>query len=344
MLGKKSYKTAWYLCHRIRAAMAAAQDRPKLGGTIEVDETFVGGRNRGHQFKPGIRRVLNRSLLDSSTWGRWTTPLLSRFRCKSGTLAKYIRENVSKDVDVIMTDEFGDTLKPCMMPEYSILESKNLTLHSVSQRSAVLFGRSSPYFLQHNLYYDLRRGTFSPSLFQLFALSRISNYRLFDWMRVFGFDIEAIPRLQIRLSSARTILLDSSLDDPNSLVPWLHDSRAGLPPTSVIPFSQVLEWTSPRRLATFAALKDKGFLYARIGYQDALAFPELLAGSIVRINPRSAAEALQELNSDISKRLFLVEHSKGLVCCHIRCDGNGDIPVLGATFTSKPPTGLAVQD
>ena len=140
----------------------------------------------------------------------------------------------------------------------SILESKNLTLHSVSQRSAVLFGRSSPYFLQHNLYYDLRRGTFSPSLFQLFALSRISNYRLFDWMRVFGFDIEAIPRLQIQLSSARTILLDSSLDDPNSLVPWLHDSRAGLPPTSVIPFSQVLEWTSPRRLATFAALERQG--------------------------------------------------------------------------------------
>lgn len=210
----------------------------------------------------------------------------------------------------------------------SILDSKNLTLHHVSQRTAILFGRSSRLYIPHNLYYDLRDGTFSPSVFQLFTLSRISNYRLFDWMRVFGFDIEAIPRLQIQLSSARTILLDSSLDDPNSPVPWLHDSRAGLPLASVIPFSQALEWTSPRRLATFAALKDKGFLYARIGYQDALAFPELLAGSIVRINPGNAAEALRELNSDISKRLFLVEHSKGLVCCHVRCDGNGHIAIV----------------
>ena len=120
----------------------------------------------------------------------------------------------------------------------SILESKNLTLHSVSQRSAVLFGRSSPYFLPHNLYYDLRRGTFSPSLFQLFALSRISNYRLIDWMRGVWFSYRAIPRLQIQLSSPRTILLDSSLDDPNSRFRWLRGSRGGIPAPSVAPLSQ----------------------------------------------------------------------------------------------------------
>ena len=32
-----SYKTAWYLCHRIRAAMSEAQWEP-LEGTVEVDE------------------------------------------------------------------------------------------------------------------------------------------------------------------------------------------------------------------------------------------------------------------------------------------------------------------
>src|SRR5438045_6388412 len=41
-----SYKTAWYLCHRIRAAMKVA-DATLLDGTVEVDETYVGGRNRG---------------------------------------------------------------------------------------------------------------------------------------------------------------------------------------------------------------------------------------------------------------------------------------------------------
>src|SRR5215471_15743649 len=42
MLGV-SYTTAWYLCHRIRAAMKAVMPEP-LDGTVEVDETYVGGR------------------------------------------------------------------------------------------------------------------------------------------------------------------------------------------------------------------------------------------------------------------------------------------------------------
>ncbi|MPZ50900.1 MAG: IS1595 family transposase [Dehalococcoidia bacterium] len=41
-----SYKTAWYLCHRIRAAMKDAA-APLLSGIVEVDETYVGGKVRG---------------------------------------------------------------------------------------------------------------------------------------------------------------------------------------------------------------------------------------------------------------------------------------------------------
>jgi transposase-like protein len=40
---KISYKTAWYLCHRIREAMNEVH-KEKLDGTVEVDETYVGGK------------------------------------------------------------------------------------------------------------------------------------------------------------------------------------------------------------------------------------------------------------------------------------------------------------
>ena len=43
---KVAYKTAWYLCHRIRAAMKDADTEP-LEGTVEVDETWVGGKAKG---------------------------------------------------------------------------------------------------------------------------------------------------------------------------------------------------------------------------------------------------------------------------------------------------------
>lgn len=105
MLGKKSYKTAWYLCHRIRAAMVAAEDRPKLTGTIEVDETFVGGKQRGSQFKPGNPECKKEVVIGIRQRGG-ELRFFHAADVKSGTLAKYIRENVSEDVDVIMTDEF----------------------------------------------------------------------------------------------------------------------------------------------------------------------------------------------------------------------------------------------
>src|SRR5207244_4900902 len=40
-----SYKTAWYLCHRIRKAMEEVNAAP-LSGTVEIDETWIGGKVR----------------------------------------------------------------------------------------------------------------------------------------------------------------------------------------------------------------------------------------------------------------------------------------------------------
>ena len=51
-MGFGSYKTAWLMCHKVRTALM--QDIDKLGGIVEVDETFVGGlaKNR-HWDKRG---------------------------------------------------------------------------------------------------------------------------------------------------------------------------------------------------------------------------------------------------------------------------------------------------
>ena len=61
-----SYKTAWYLCHRIRKAMEEATDNePKFNGIVEVDETYVGGkydkrRKRGPWEKQAVIGLLQR--------------------------------------------------------------------------------------------------------------------------------------------------------------------------------------------------------------------------------------------------------------------------------------------
>jgi transposase-like protein len=100
-----SYKTAWYLCHRIRAAMATAE-KQMLDGKLEMDETFIGARQRGHQHKPGHPEC-KKQVVFGIKQRDGELRFFHAEDVKSGTLAQYIKENVSEDVEVIMTDEFN---------------------------------------------------------------------------------------------------------------------------------------------------------------------------------------------------------------------------------------------
>jgi len=97
-----SYKTAWYLCHRIRAAMKEA-DQPMLDGTVEMDETYVGGKNRGGGQGA---RLANKEVVIGLRQRNGDLRFFHAEDAKSGTLARYIRENVSTDVEVLITDSF----------------------------------------------------------------------------------------------------------------------------------------------------------------------------------------------------------------------------------------------
>jgi hypothetical protein len=48
-----TYKCAWFLTHRIRYAMQETGEVPKLQGTAEIEETYVGGKVKGKSVKAG---------------------------------------------------------------------------------------------------------------------------------------------------------------------------------------------------------------------------------------------------------------------------------------------------
>lgn len=57
-----TYKTAWFMCHRIREAMDGATGNDPLGGpnkVVEADETFVGGKARNRAFRaPAAKKAV----------------------------------------------------------------------------------------------------------------------------------------------------------------------------------------------------------------------------------------------------------------------------------------------
>ncbi len=96
-VGIGSYKTAWYLCHRIRAAMQEAETM--LDGTVEIDETYVGGKPR----KGMPRREKDIVIGIRQRGGQLRLFHLADLKAK--TVREILGKNLSEDVEVIVTDE-----------------------------------------------------------------------------------------------------------------------------------------------------------------------------------------------------------------------------------------------
>ncbi|MDO8750020.1 MAG: IS1595 family transposase [Dehalococcoidia bacterium] len=101
MLGV-SYKTAWYLCHRIRAAMAEV-NAAKLMGTVEVDETYVGGKveGMGHGYTGNKAVVVGAVQRDGDIRLQVIDDRTRR------SLHQFIRDHVDDRAERIFTDEWA---------------------------------------------------------------------------------------------------------------------------------------------------------------------------------------------------------------------------------------------
>ncbi len=99
------YRTAWYLCHRIRKAMESGDlFTGKLGsdgGIVESDETYIGGkfdrrRKRARYEKPAVMGMLERQ-------GRIKVKMIPTASRK--VLLDNLQAYVSEDVKYVATDE-----------------------------------------------------------------------------------------------------------------------------------------------------------------------------------------------------------------------------------------------
>lgn len=97
-----TYKTAWFMFHRIREAMKEPAFASKLGGTVEADETYIGGkrsnakRGRGTADKKAVLALVERDGKARSFHVANVT---------TATLGAAVREHVDTSAR-LMTDEW----------------------------------------------------------------------------------------------------------------------------------------------------------------------------------------------------------------------------------------------
>ncbi len=120
-LGIKTYKTAWYLCHRIRAAMKEVAPQP-LSGTVEIDETYVAGRPRRWRSRPGKQVVIGIRQRNGDL------RLIRAKDAKSATVGEIIKANLGSQVEVIMTDE--SAIYPWALAKLDHTDKHNTINHS----------------------------------------------------------------------------------------------------------------------------------------------------------------------------------------------------------------------
>ncbi|HUA20841.1 MAG TPA: IS1595 family transposase, partial [Bryobacteraceae bacterium] len=100
-----SYKTAWYLAHRIREAMALGNfNEQRMAGTVEADETYVGGKydKRGKRARWDKEAVFG--IVERETGRVHAKHLPGRSHLNSWTINREI-DAVVDPAAKIMTDE-----------------------------------------------------------------------------------------------------------------------------------------------------------------------------------------------------------------------------------------------
>lgn len=101
-----SYRTAWFMAHRIREAMGIEKDESPIGGegkTVESDETFVGGKKKNvHKGKSEPKKHAVHALVERGGQMRASHV--------PNVTAKTLRATIAKHVDPKSTMNTDDAL------------------------------------------------------------------------------------------------------------------------------------------------------------------------------------------------------------------------------------------
>jgi hypothetical protein len=113
MMGFGSYETAHSMCHKIRAGLIAPEQ--KLGGIVEMDETWIGGKNKSrHWNKRKSGPMADKTPIIGAVERDGNVIARIFKRVTSQTMLDFVNEAISNKVSLLATDDavvYGDYLR-----------------------------------------------------------------------------------------------------------------------------------------------------------------------------------------------------------------------------------------
>src|ERR1700690_1874649 len=106
-----AYKTAFYICHRVRAMLG--NDEAQLTGEVEVDETFIGGKQKTRHARVRAKYHGGGAANTGKTTVIGAIARKGNVLCKviedtsADTLSSFVEKTVADKVSLVATDTSG---------------------------------------------------------------------------------------------------------------------------------------------------------------------------------------------------------------------------------------------
>ncbi len=148
-----TYKSAWFMAHRIRYAMTQEPLFSKLSGTVEVDETYIGGKSKNMHRSVRAKRIKGRGTVDKAPVvtlvernGRVKTEHMEHV--SGGNLKRAMLESVERTA-IINTDE---------SPSYSFVGKEFAGHEAVNHKKGEYVRKSAHVNTAESVHALLKRG------------------------------------------------------------------------------------------------------------------------------------------------------------------------------------------
>ena len=122
-----TYKTAWYMLHRIRKAMKRREERYLLDGIVELDDTYLGAPTHGKKRGRGTEKIKIIVALSKNTAGKPKYLKMTDVpNLKSITVGKFARKNIHEG-SKIESDNAQSYKKPLAQKYFHVFETYDPT-------------------------------------------------------------------------------------------------------------------------------------------------------------------------------------------------------------------------